>query len=521
MLPGERTATTVREAPVAPVMTGSALLAGGAWSVLSRVIPQAQLLALSIITARALGPEDMGRQSYIAFIALSLVMVATAGLPGSLTRFTAELLGGGSGGRALGVLRLTVRIEAAAAVAAGAGLAAIGIAGAEPRGAWILAGASAALFILASPLQALLTGAQRWREAIAPGLVTGILAIPVTYLVLAAGGGIAGVFAVETGVAALNLAAAVWLSRRLARRMPSAGPVPGDLRRRFATFAAVSTLLILVQYVVARRSELFVMDAVSSDAQIAFYSIGFAIAAGLAAIPDAVGKVAMPAVATLAGAAQHARIRAGFWRAVRLLVAVSPPLAVAAIVTGPALLAAVYGDDYRAAGDALRVLLAPLMLLPLLMLAQAVLFALGRLGVLVGVNLAATAVDIGLALALIPSLDAVGAAIANVAAQLVAGVPCLIVAARMQAPVDVDWAAAGRTLGLTAAVGVGVALPLATIGDGPGGLAASLAVGALVLVAAWPWARPLAGRDAAWLAAAVGGRRRSATVAGAGAEGGA
>src|SRR4051812_28816517 len=79
--------------------TAPSVVSGGLWTLLNRALPQAQLLALSIIAARYLGPDDMGRQSYIAFVALALVQAATAGFPGALSRFIGELLGAPRGGQ--------------------------------------------------------------------------------------------------------------------------------------------------------------------------------------------------------------------------------------------------------------------------------------------------------------------------------------------------------------------------------------------------------------------------------------
>src|SRR6478609_3416782 len=93
-----------------------AIVSGGLWTLLSRVLPQAQLLILSIVVARYLGPDEMGRQSYIAFVALACVQAATAGLPAALSRFISELLGAKRGGQALSLYRLTRRIEAIAAL---------------------------------------------------------------------------------------------------------------------------------------------------------------------------------------------------------------------------------------------------------------------------------------------------------------------------------------------------------------------------------------------------------------------
>src|SRR3954466_16021694 len=81
--------------------TAPSVVSGGLWTLLNRAVPQAQLLALSIITARYLGPSDMGRQSYIAFVALALVQAATAGFPGALSRFVGELLGARQAGQAV------------------------------------------------------------------------------------------------------------------------------------------------------------------------------------------------------------------------------------------------------------------------------------------------------------------------------------------------------------------------------------------------------------------------------------
>src|SRR3954471_19128101 len=92
------------------------IVSGGLWTLLSRVLPQAQLLVLSIVVARYLGPDEMGRQSYIAFVALALVQAATAGLPGALSRFISELLGARKGGQALSLYRITRRVELVGAV---------------------------------------------------------------------------------------------------------------------------------------------------------------------------------------------------------------------------------------------------------------------------------------------------------------------------------------------------------------------------------------------------------------------
>ena len=77
--------------------SGASVVSGGLWSILGRTLPQLQLVVLSVVAARFLGPDGMGRQSLIAFVGITTVMVATAGFPSSVSRFVGELLGAQQG----------------------------------------------------------------------------------------------------------------------------------------------------------------------------------------------------------------------------------------------------------------------------------------------------------------------------------------------------------------------------------------------------------------------------------------
>src|SRR4051812_16768977 len=436
-----------------------AAVSGGLWTLLNRAVPQAQLLVLSIITARYLGPNDMGRQSYIAFVAIALVQAATAGFPGALSRFIGELLGARRGGQAVSLYRFTRRVERIAAALVFAALAAVAAFGADPRAAWVLAGLSGALAVLQSVPMSLLSGAQRWRQASIAGLVTGVATVPATIVVLHAGGGITGLFAVEAAAVLVNLVWTAILARQVAVFLPPAEPVPDVLRSRFLSFAGLSTVIIVIHFVVWRRSELFVMQSESTEVEIAFYSIAFAAISGLAKLPETIEAITVPAVANLLGSGEHERIQRGFWRAIRLLAVLTPTLVAGVAVTGPALLRLAYGDEYTGAGPVLLVMLAPLLIQPMLTMSEAILYGLGRPRFIVISGLAACVVDIALALVLVPSLDALGAAIANGASQLVAGVPCLVLAARLEGPV---WLLRGPLV-RSVVVALGVAAAAAAV----------------------------------------------------------
>ena len=120
--------------------SGAAVVTGGLWSIARADAAAGPAARALVVAARFLGPDGMGRQSLIAFVGLTTVMLATAGFPSSVARFVGELLGARRGGQALGLYVWTWRIETVAAVVAGAGLAAVGLLGSEPRLAWVLVG---------------------------------------------------------------------------------------------------------------------------------------------------------------------------------------------------------------------------------------------------------------------------------------------------------------------------------------------------------------------------------------------
>jgi O-antigen/teichoic acid export membrane protein len=490
-------------ASAASATTGRSVLGGGVWSATGKLVPQLYTLAISIAAARFLTSGEFGRQSFIAFCELSVVMLLTAGLPIGLMRYIGETLGRERPDVVRGLVRWAWGVETVAA-AAGAGLLVLVAAlGAEPTGAWALAGVACALGILHTVPSAFLIGAQLWRWATIAGLASGLIATVATIAVLAAGGGITGMFAVEAAISALVLAWTTVLARRaVVRRGPAVSPA-GALRRDVTRWSLIASIGVLLNFVVWRRFELFFLNAFSPDSQIAVYSIAFALVVAMARVPEAVAEVSSPAIATLYGAGQHPRIRSGYGRAARLVLIMALPMTAAGFALGPPAIGTIWGSDYEGAGPVLLIMLATFPLLPLVFLARGALVGIGRQKVLIVVSAIAGAVDIGLAAVLVPTLDAVGAALANAGGQVAAGVP-VIVAAR-QTFGEIDWAP-GALLRTAVASAFGGLVALGTVLaiGGVAGLLAGLAAGAAAFGAGAATLKILPADDARWLDEAIG-----------------
>lgn len=232
------------------------MIGGSTWQLASMLLPQITTVILSIAIARLLGPEDFGRQSFIAFASLSTGLLLSNGLSVGLTRYAAELLGRGETASLTSLIEWTAVVQLGGAVVGGLGLALVGALGAAPSAAWELAGLRTALAIMQSVPNSVLLGSQRFKEAGVIGMATNLVAVPSTIAVVALGGGIVGIFAVEAAVIAVNLGWTALVARRMTRKLV---PVTRVSARRWRAplmrFAGLTTIETLLALVVWRRSE--------------------------------------------------------------------------------------------------------------------------------------------------------------------------------------------------------------------------------------------------------------------------
>lgn len=488
---------------------GSLAIAGGLWNTLSLLVPQGYTVVVSVVAARVLGPEGMGQQSYIAFVALSLFVILSCGMHHVLLRFVGDVIGRGRPGDVRQLLRWSWWAHGLGAVV-GAGVPfAMSLAQPDLAVAWRLAGFICALAVLHAVPASLLRGLQRWREATIMALVTGGAGMVATVAVLAAGGGIAGMFAVEAAVGVVHLAWAQVIARRITLGVIPSGPNRGErfegLRGDVIRYAVLSTFQGLLYLVVWRRSEFYFLERYSTESEIAMYSVAFAASNAAMQIPQGLAMVLAPAVAHLVGAGAFDRIRSGFARSIRLLILASLPLTAGVVAIGPTIVEQLYGEPYRRAGTVLLVLAAVLPSLPLYFLATSLLYAMGKVRAVLLLSFVATLVNLVLAIALIPRAGAVGAAVANLGAQVTAGILLMLFASRVLGGLRWDVArVAGCALASTGA-GLAALGGVRVVAGLPGAIVATL-VGVAVFAALAVRLRILSPADAAWLDMQLGHR---------------
>jgi O-antigen/teichoic acid export membrane protein len=504
---------TQSEGPARPLARGAAadqsrtvgttVARGAMWNLASRGFPQLYVIGLSIAAARFLGPNDFGRQSFIAFVELSVVMLLTAGLPTSLIRFVGDALGRREPQTARGLFRWARLTMITPTLAAAVILGGVGLGGAEPRLAWLSAGVAAAAGIFSRVPISFLNGLQRWRETSVVVLIGGGAATALSVTVLALGGGITGMFAVEAaGVTTMCVALTV-IARR---REPALGPdvyLSAAVRRAALRYAGIASITVFLTFIIWRRSEFFVLAHYSTATQIGFYSIAFAASTAPTLVFQGLTSAFMPAVSTMLGAGEVERVHAGFARALRLLLLLTLPTTAAALALGPAAVRITYGRGFDGATTPLLIILCLMPLVALVNLSASLLGGLGRLGVGVAAGVVASIVDIGLAFLLIPGHGAIGAAIANGAAQVAVGFPVIVYARLIVGRLDWRPASTLRLVFCSGLAGLAAWACVRLLGD-TYGLGAGFAAGFLVFVTVASVARILPHDDARWLEEALG-----------------
>jgi O-antigen/teichoic acid export membrane protein len=496
----------------ATATTGSSVLRGSFWNVASTILPQLFVLVMSIVAARFLGPEDMGRQSFIAFIALSATALFGGGIAATLLRYVGEMLGAG---RPTVVRDLASWGWGLATIWAALGTAAMigtGLLGATPEAAWILAGIGCGLGILQSIPNAVLVGAQEWRRASMVGLTTGTIGVPLVIGVLAAGGGIVGMFAVDVAVIFTNLIWSGALSRRVLTRLATKPERDPKVRRAANAYARWALLSVLLSTIVFKRSEFFFLNHYASDQDIAIYSISFAAVFAITTLTEALAQTLLPAFATLFGGGQQERIELGFDRAQRLVMMLSLPLTAATVALGPEALKLIYGQSYSATGQIVQIMAIGIPLLAMMNLARAFMVAHAKVRPLLAIDTTAAIVNLTLAFILIPSLHDVGAALANLVGQVIVAVIVTIYALRFMGNVRVPFRQVLVTGGC-AAIGGGVAYLLVEAIGGVPGLLLGLVVGLGCFLAAGSVVKLIREDDAHWLTASTAGTPVAGPVA--------
>jgi len=435
------------------------VVVGGLWSSASQLLPAGGTAVLSVVAARVLGSDALGRQSVIAYVNMAIAAVVVSALGNAALQRMGVLRGAGDEQRAVALAAWARRATLLGGVFVGAVVTGVGLLLGQDQLAWAIIGVVALADAAADGIATRMLLEEGYTPVSRLRLVFQLVGPPVGIVGVAIGLGVPGIF-LGDGLAALGLWAALGRRQRGRREagLPAGGgePPPVRLGRRYRLFV----LNEVVAQVVARRVEFLVLASLSTSREVAMYSVAFITVSLVGLVPSGIAGAALPLVAAAEGAGRIAEATGHLRFAVRLGTLVSLPLAALVAALGPSLVQLVYGRQYDRAAHLVPLAAVALLVPVAVSVCSQWWTGRGQLGVVLVSGGVAAVVDLAVAGALARPLGALGAVIANLAGQLTLAVGLLGVTVRRTGPLG--WRLRGL-LGTTLMSAAAGAAALATV----------------------------------------------------------
>jgi len=374
-------------------------------------------LLMSAVLARGLGPALMGDFAYIGWAARLLETVAMLAFGLAAVRYTATARAQGDPALAIGILRFLVRrqLGATAVVVVVVIPAILAFAPASLRWPFVIA----VLTLFPETLEAMWMrgtyGAQRYDLTARNSTIKMSVQLLATVAALAGGLGLVGAFAAGTVATMVGCA----LQRRSAQALypPAAASVPPGLRREIRDFVLPLSAVAVFQKLIWDRSEVFVLRFYVGPEDIAFYSLAFGLVARAMILPGMVVGALLPAFSALHGQGDLHEFRVVYRSAIRYAALIGTPLAAVIVGVATPTIELLYGAPYLPVVPLLRLLIAMALLGAVRDVAWLALEATGARRAMLTAAGTSFAVDLALAVVLIPRFGVMGAVAAAGTAQ--------------------------------------------------------------------------------------------------------
>jgi O-antigen/teichoic acid export membrane protein len=397
------------------------------WSILLTV---GSSLILSVALARKLGPDQYGTYSFAVWLIGLGALLSNLGVASATTRFVAAYVGSGDRKGLQWVVRATLRGRILVAVPMALAMIPISMvlvgdhAGPAARYYPLLISLGLVPYALHQAFQGTLKGFQRYDYSTL-SLVVGLLLKAVIAVALVwLGYGILHLLTLEAVVWALAAGLGLLFVRRLVQG-PFSRPDSGQSRetkRSLTRYAAIASFLILVDFIINDRSEMFFLGLFRPDADVGYYSLAFAMSSyPIMLIPGALGTVLMPIISEQFGRGDSTRLGAIYHTSARYLMMLSFPLAAGGIVMARPLVLALFGPEYTDMVLPTQILFAARSTFAVSMATSSVIWGTNRPQFFLFLSIFLVPVNVIACLLLIPSFGMEGAALAQLA-----GAPALV-----------------------------------------------------------------------------------------------
>jgi O-antigen/teichoic acid export membrane protein len=411
---------------------GTVLMRNTAWYGLVTFIGLGSGLLMSIVLARGLGPSLMGDYSYLLWALRILTAIAALGWPLATARYTADACAREQQARAWGFVQFFLRrqlVTTAVVVLVFVAVVLTGEVEGRLRAPFVLL----LLMLVPVTIESIYThavyGAQRYDLTTQTSTVKMGLHLLGAIVVVMLGFQIFGLIVAVT----IGMVVSCLIQRARARELLGGPTVPptDTERREIRGFVASLAVVSVLDALVRDRSEIFFLRMFAGSEAIAYYSLAFGLATRVMVVPEIAVGALLPALAALHGRGERGEFGRVYRTAMRYVALSGAPIAALVAALAPGVVHALYGAAYAPAAPLLGVLAVVAVVGALRKVAASSLQAMGDRRWSLTATGGAVALNIALALALIPTYGTIGAVAANSVAQVAAALWSFIGLARL------------------------------------------------------------------------------------------
>jgi len=379
-------------------------------------------MAVGIVLARLLGPEEYGQYAFLMWFLLLAGIVVNLGLGNMAKRFVAEAIGREHTSEVGGLCRLALSIRILAALVVTSVVVAL-------SGLWAkLFGDSGdqvyyviiAFALLPNVLNFLLTnisaGFQKYEYGAYIMLGSNPLRAVMVIGLAVLGFGVRELLIANLAAYVVGAVIGLFLLRRLVplKDLISSPPLVSTTRRRALKFALTMAGITAVTFFAFGQGEVLLLGLWCSSEDVGFYRLAFQLPGMLLLlIPAVLSAVLLPALSEQYGRGDMEKIRAIYLTSARYMMMLALPLAVACIALARPLVNLLWGTDYDPVITVMQIVSIPLVCRIVGDSTAQVIFGIDRTSFVFKVVLITVFLNIGLNVWLIPHYGIMGAAVGS------------------------------------------------------------------------------------------------------------
>jgi O-antigen/teichoic acid export membrane protein len=421
---GARAGEAATPERTAAVRAGVSIARNSLWLTVDAVVGMGVSFYVSILAARHLGPDFMGRFNYILYFASCLRLVTEVAIPSAVRKFGAELNGRGELSMLKTIVSRALRLQARLAfVSMLVGLALVlKFFEAEQR----VVATIAVVNIVPGLLLSVPTGALWATGNLRSNVLSSLCAHAVNFtgvtLSVLLGWGLVGITSSLLASRLADCTIRYTIFRREYAKVPGeilTGPLDPAFRARMVRFAWNQLALAVLNAVLFDRVEIFFLKRYAPTRDIAFFSISFTLVQYLLFLPQSLASSASVRAWTEQGRSPAEAARTTATATWFVLLLTTPELFGVSAISGP-LMSLLYGSRYVEAIPVLRALSLFAVAVGLVGPTQLLLVGAERQRFYIGWLAACGLLGVAADLVLIPRYGAMGAAFAKGTIEVVA-----------------------------------------------------------------------------------------------------